>query len=368
MSSFDYYEVLGLSRDAWEREIKKAYRSLSLKHHPDKNGGDDAKFKQINEAYNVLKDPSKKQQYDTFGTVGDQAWWGFGWWAGFHGFGSIFEDLGEFFGGQTGGGYQRAKPDLSGSDLKILVEISFLEATLGGDKEIEIDHFVECETCNGKGAKKESSLKQCAKCQGSGRAKVVRDTIMGRIITEQVCPDCNGLGERPEKPCSDCEGQGRVRKKEKIKFKIPVGIDDGQYVKLTGKGNAGMMGHEAGDFYVQFRVKSHPEFKREGLDVYTLIEIEDVEAVLGNKISIETIHGKTDLVITPETQHGDKIKIRGLGVKLSHREGNHIAVIKIRIPKKIDTKTRELYLKIAKERGIKLKPVKKDSLFKKVFG
>jgi molecular chaperone DnaJ len=361
----DYYKILGVSKDASEQEIKKAYRKLALEHHPDKHKGDKAhekQFKEINEAYEVLSDKQKRASYDQFGKVppggfggGGQNPFGDGFQGGnfdfsqFGGFGDIFEN---FFGGNTGG--QKKSPKRGprrGEDIETTLRISFDEAVFGTQKEIVLAKMDTCTRCKGDGAEPGSSIVDCKTCHGSGEIKSVRQTIFGQMMTSRACESCHGAGRHPEKNCTTCHGAGRVRKNDSITLKIPAGVESGSTIRVTGKGQAGTTGGEPGDLYVSLDVSSSKKFARDGYDIHTQQTIHVLQAILGDTISVETLYGPVKLKIPAGTQSGRVFRLKEYGVQILNRSsrGDHFVKITVQIPEKLSKKEQTLYEEIVKE-------------------
>ncbi|MBV1905639.1 MAG: molecular chaperone DnaJ [Pseudomonadales bacterium] len=305
MAKRDYYEVLGLERDASEKEAKKAYRRLAMKYHPDRNPDDsaaDEKFKEASEAYEVLSDADKRATYDQFGHAGLE-----GGGAGGAGFGDIFGDV---FGDIFGGGSRSRSSVQRGADLRYTCQLD-LEQAVGGDTvEIKIPVMSACDDCGSTGAKKGSSPKQCPDCNGVGQIRVAQ----GFFSLQQTCPRCRGAGTIISNPCGKCHGQGRIEKRKTLSVKIPAGVDNGDRIRLSGEGEAGMSGGPAGDLYVQVSVKDHPIFEREGANLYCEVPISFVDAALGGQLEVPTLTGRVKLKIPAETQTGKLFRLRGKGV------------------------------------------------------
>ena len=374
----DLYDILGLKKGATEQEIKSAYRKLALKWHPDKHKGEkdaETKFKEINQAYEVLSDKKKRQQYDTFGSTGGPGGFPGGGAGGFDfsgfdfsgfsggsnsGFADIFET---FFGGQAGQkNRSKRSASMRGSDIEAAIKITFEEAVFGAEKELEIVKADVCRHCNGNGAEPGSKIINCKTCSGTGEVRSVRNTILGQMTTSHVCTECNGEGKIPEKKCKVCHGTTRERVKDRVKIKIPAGVDNGSTVRLTGKGEGGIKGGPSGDLYINLIVIPSKNFVRHGSDIHSIIEIPVITAVLGGETEIETIHGKEKIKIPAGTDDGKVFKLSDKGVQKigSTNKGDHLAKIKIIIPKKLSKKEKELYMELAKEQGIE---IKKGGLF-----
>lgn len=347
----DYYEVLGVNKSSTDAEIKKAYRKEAKKYHPDLNPGDkaaEAKFKEVNEAYSVLSDPEKKSRYDQFGHAGVDPNFGAGGagGAGFGGFdfGDIFSDIfGGGFGG-FGGGARRNGPR-KGADLRQIVTISFEEAAFGTKKKINITAQENCETCKGSGAKPGTSPVTCTRCGGSGQIQTQQRTMLGYMTNVTTCPECRGAGKKITDPCADCRGTGKVRKNKTIEVDIPAGIDDGQTMQLTGKGEAGERGGPNGDLLLTIRVKRHDIFRREGNDVYISMPITVVQAILGAKLKVPTIDGPVEYDIPEGTQPGTRFRLRDKGIPYLHGRGrgrgDQYVIIDVEIPKNLSEKQKE---------------------------
>jgi molecular chaperone DnaJ len=310
----DFYKVLGIERNASDAEIKKKYRSLAMKFHPDRHADNpeaaEAKFKQVKEAYEILSDPKKRAAYDQFGHAGiDPSMGGRPGGFGAEGFSDIFGDVfGDIFGGgrqQRGGGVQR------GSDLRYNLEITLEEAVAGTEQKIRIPVLVSCSECNGSGAKKGSSPVICSTCHGHGQVRMQQ----GFFSVQQTCPTCRGTGKQIKDPCGKCYGQGRVQESKTLSAKIPAGVDTGDRIRLGGEGEAGERGGPAGDLYIEIKVKDHEIFTRDGAHLYCEVPISFVTACLGDEIQVPTLDGKVMLKIPPETQTGKSFRLRGKGVK-----------------------------------------------------
>ena len=357
----DYYDVLGVGKSADATEIKKAYRKLAMKYHPDKNPGDkeaEERFKEINEAYEVLSDETKRRNYDQFGHEGvnGQGFGGAGGFGGqgFGGFDDIFGDIfGDMFGGGFGGGRQRRRGPERGADIKQRVNISFEEAAFGKKVQVKINRSEECEECNGSGAKPGTSKKTCPTCNGSGQVQSVQRTPFGNIASTRTCSTCNGEGEVIDSPCTKCHGKGSIRKTKTIEVDIPAGIDEGQMIKLGGQGELGSRGGPRGDLYIEVNVNAHPLFTREGYDVYLEMPITFAQATLGDKIQVPTLDGKVEYEIPEGTQTGTVFRLKGKGIpKLrSNVRGDQYVKVTVEIPKKLNDKQKELVRQFAKECG-----------------
>lgn len=352
----DYYAVLGLSRGASLEEIKKAYRRLSKELHPDRRkGGKDseARYKEVNEAYEVLSDPKKKQMYDQFGTADSRAS-GFAGSQGFPGFDfsefskgfrtGSFEGVGDIFETFFGGGKERRRSAGRGEDLEMHMTISFMEMVRGIRKEFTLKTSVVCGECEGKGAAKGSALTKCKECSGTGEVRRTAQSFFGQITQSFVCPVCEGRGEVPERACTECAGKGRIAGKRTVKVDIPAGIEDGQTLRVRGQGGAGERGAEAGDLFVRIRVEPDARFTRDGHDVRTELRLGVIDAILGTTAEIETVHGKVSLKIPEGTQPGSVLRIAGKGIPIpgSSRTGDHYVEVHVEIPKKLSRREREI--------------------------
>ncbi|MFA5926484.1 MAG: molecular chaperone DnaJ [Parcubacteria group bacterium] len=367
--SKDYYNILGVGKNATDDEIKKAYRKLAHQHHPDKAGGDEAKFKEVNEAYQVLSDKEKRSQYNQFGQTFEQAQ-SQGGSSGFNGFRdfSSSEDGFEFnfgSGGQGFSGFEDVFGDIfqqagfgrrsrrntrryRGEDIQMDVEITFLEMAEGIEREIELYKRGKCSRCGGDGVEPGSKKIECPTCKGSGEVQTARRTILGTFQQVTVCPECQGEGRIPEKKCKKCGGDGRTREYEKTKFKIPAGIKDGQTIRLEGMGEAGEKGGEAGDLYINVHVLPDKRFSREGDDIQGVARISFSQAALGDKISVDTIEGEIKLKIPAGTQSGEIFRLKGKGVKHLSRfgHGDHYIKIQVETPRNLTREQREILEKL----------------------
>jgi len=360
MNKRDYYEVLGVGKDASADEVKKAFRRLAVQHHPDKEGGSDEKFKEINEAYEVLKDPSKRQRYDQFGHAGvGGAAGGNPFGGGFNGQNVNFDfgdlGLGDIFENFFGGGARsaRSRGQQRGRDLEVRIEISFEEAVFGTEEELSLNLEDICEHCKGKTVEPGYELKTCETCQGAGQVVNVMRTIFGNIQQASVCPTCKGTGKVPEKACSVCHGKGTQQKNQKIRLKIPAGIDDGAVIRLREHGEAVANGSK-GDLYVNVRVKAHKKFTREGDLILSEEHVDMVEATLGAEINVETVDGKVRMKIPGGTQSGTDFKLSGHGVPHLQKttRGAHIVTVVVDTPTKL-TKQQQQLLEQFKESSTK---------------
>jgi len=372
----DPYDILGVKRDASDDEIKKAYRQLSKKYHPDLNRDKpdaETKFKEVNAAYEILGDKQKRAQFDQFGAAsfggGQGGAGGFGGFdfSGFQGGGGGFADIFEtFFGGASTGG--RRQRNYRGQDLEVQLTIDFKEAIFGADKVISVNKETVCGTCEGKGVAKGSKMVDCKECRGTGEISSVKNTILGQIRTSATCPKCHGEGQVPEQACTTCHGKGTIRSSEQITVRIPAGVSDGTTLRLTGKGGAGSKGHGAGDLYVQVHVRPSPEFQRKGDNIYTEKSIHVLQSILGDEIEVNTVHGPSKMEIPAGTQADQVFRIKGKGApKLnSSTVGDHYVTVHIEIPKKLMNSEKEHYKELAKLAKLSTKS-KDKSFFSSLF-
>ena len=360
----DYYEVLGVSRSASEDEIKKAYRKLAKKYHPDLNPGNaeaEQKFKEVNEAYEVLSDSNKKARYDQFGFAGVDPNYGAGagGGGGFGGFTDFdFGDLGDIFGSFFGGGFggssraSRNGPQ-RGESIRVGVTVSFEEAAFGCEKSVTVDRVDQCPTCKGSGCEPGTTPEVCTQCGGSGQVQQRRQTPMGVFATTTTCPKCGGRGKIIHSPCKDCNGTGQQRKRKTIQVNIPAGIDNGQTISLRGQGNAGRNGGPAGDLLITVTVRPHQLFRREGNDVLCEAPITFTQAVLGGEMEIPTIDGKVKYDIPEGTQTGTTFRLRGKGIpNLNGRgRGDQYVTVYIETPRNLNREQKEALKKFSQSLG-----------------
>ena len=346
----DYYEILEIDRDASKEDIKSAFRKMARKYHPDinKEPGAEERFKEIGKAYETLMDDEKRALYDRYGEDGLKN-------AGYStsgpfdfGFGNLNEIFESFFGGAFGGFGRANDPNAPqrGADLRVDIEIEFKEAVFGVEKEIVIDHLETCETCHGTGAKKGSKPETCPHCHGSGRIQQVHQTILGSIAQVVTCPHCQGKGTIIKDICKDCKGLGKIQKEKTLKVKIPKGVDNGSRIRVATEGDAGSNGGPNGDLYVVLFVKPSQYFKRDGFNIITELKISLPQAVLGDKVEIETLDGKATISIPAGCEHDKVIPIKGGGVPVlgnPNLRGDHFVVIKLETPKKLSDEERKLY-------------------------
>ena len=383
----DYYEVLGVNKNATDDELKKAYRKLAKKYHPDANPDNkkeaEAKFKEVNEAYETLSNPQKRKMYDQFGTADPQGFGGAGGpfggqggyysynGSGFDGFGD-FGDLGDIFSSIFGGGFGGGRNSSAkrngprkGADLNVRMEITFEQAFLGVEKEIVVTRDEECQKCHGTGAKPGTSPIKCPTCHGTGQVTQVQNTILGQMQTTRTCTSCHGTGEIINEPCDNCHGKGKVRKQPRIKVKIPAGIDDNQTVVLRGEGEPGTKGGPKGDLYITVKIKRHNIFTRKGNQVLCEIPITITQATLGAELEIPMVDGTKEKYKIPEgTQTGTKFTIRNKGFKAinSNSAGDFVFTVTVQTPKRLTRQQRELLVELAKTMN-EQPPVKKRGLF-----
>jgi molecular chaperone DnaJ len=357
----DYYEVLGVQKGASDDEIKKAFRKMSKKYHPDLNPGNkeaEEKFKEVNEAYQVLSDSDKKSKYDQFGHAGVDPNFGAGGGYGGAGFdfGDIFGDIFGGFGGGFGGG--RRNGPRRGNDIRRVIDISFEEAAFGCTKKMNIQTQEKCEECGGTGAKKGTTVTTCSHCSGTGRVKTQQRTILGYMTTETTCPQCNGEGKIIKEPCRECRGTGAVRRNKTIEVQIPSGIDDNQTIQLSGKGEAGSKGGPNGDLLITVRVRPHDIFQRRGNDVFINMPISFVEAALGANVKVPTIDGGcVELTIPEGTQAGTRFRMKGKGIPYlrSKSRGDQYVTVEIEIPRNLTQKQKELLKDFDEDKNYKQK-------------
>lgn len=345
----DYYKILGVSRDASPEEVKKAYYRLAHKYHPDK-GGDEGKFKEINEAYQILSDREKRTQYDRYGRTFDGTGPGFD----FSGFG--FQDFAGFDLGDLFGDFfksSQGEKDLRrGEDIRIDIEIALQETLKGFKRKIEIEKLVTCPRCQGNGAEPGTSVKKCFTCGGTGRVQQVKRTFFGSITRSTFCPECGGEGQKPEKPCNVCRGEGRIHKKSETEISVPPGIDTQQILRFAGKGQAGRRGGRPGDLFVRIFIKPHPVFERRGDDLYMKKSVSFSQAVLGDEVEIPILGGKKILLKIPKgTSSGKVFRVRGKGVPRfsTLRRGDMYVEIQVEIPQRLNRRQKELLEKLKKE-------------------
>lgn len=364
--SKDYYNTLGVSKSATKEEIKKAFYKLAHKYHPDKSGGDDKKFKEVNEAYQVLSDENKRAKYDQFGSgfenMGGGSYGqgqGFGGFDGFdfsnfsQGFGGgaefdlndIFSD---FFGGNMGRNTRRE--NRRGRDISTEINISFSDSIFGINRKVLLNKTSTCDICNGSGAKEGTKMDTCKSCNGQGKIHEAKRTILGTISTTKICDTCNGAGKVPKEFCDKCHGKGVLRKEEEININIPAGIRDGEMIRMTGLGEEVFKG-TTGDLYIKINVNSHPIWKREGIDLVTNLNLKLSDALLGMKYDLETLEGKIEVSIPAGVGINEILRIKGKGVPMKGKRGDILIKLNIKMPNKLSRKARELVEKL-KDEGV----------------
>lgn len=355
MSKRDYYEILGIDKNANEQEIKKAYRKMAMKYHPDRNPDDkeaEQKFKEASEAYEVLGNKEKRQKYDQFGhsAFENQGQGGGFHGGGFEGFDDIFSDIFDMFGGGSSRGRRRGPK--KGRDVQYNLTIDFLEAAFGAEKEITLNKHEECNTCKGSGAKPGSDVQKCSRCKGTGEIKEVHNTMLGQMVNARVCNVCGGEGKVIKEKCNTCSGSGKVRKDKKIKVKIPKGVDDESAIPLRGYGEPGERGGPSGDLYVVIRVREHKLYKRNDLDIICEMPITFTQAALGDELEVPTIHGKVKYKIQEGTQTGTVFRLKSKGIEdYRGRKGDQYVKVHVEVPKKLDSKQKDILKEFASASG-----------------
>ncbi len=373
MSKKDYYEVLGVDKSSDDATLKKAYRKLAMKYHPDRNPDDETaeqKFKEVNEAYEVLSNPEKRSKYDRFGHAGVDPNMGGGGFGGFNGMDIDLEDiLGGFFGGGFGGfssGASRNQPR-KGQPIQLAIDLEFTEAVFGCDKEVTYHRTESCSTCDGKGAAKGSDTKTCGKCSGNGRIRAVQRGIFGEQVVEMTCDACQGKGITFDKACDTCKGKAIVRKKKIININVPAGVDNGQVMNLGGEGNLGSNNGPRGDVHVKFRVKRHEIFERDGYDIHCDVPITFAQAALGDELIVPTVDGKVKYTIKEGTQTDTVFRLKDKGVPRLHsnlRGDQYIRVV-VETPKNLTQEQKDILKKFAEAMGDEVHEQQK-SFFDKV--
>jgi len=365
----DYYEILGLKKNATPEEIKKIYRKLALKYHPDRNSSDgDAgkKFKEINEAYQVLSNPEKRARYDQFGST--EGMGGFDFQGrGFSDFGDFGDIFDTFFGTRTRRSEGRARPQ-RGANLRYNLEISFEDAAFGKETKIEVPNWETCTACKGSGAKPGTSPQACPDCHGTGEIKSTQSTMFGQFVNIKTCPRCAGEGKTIKDICTNCRGTGKVKKNRVVKVKIPAGVDSGHRLRISGMGEPGERGGPSGDLYIVLYVKPHKIFKRTGVDISSNHSISFVKAALGGTTTVPTLEEKAKLKIPAGTQSNSVFRLRGKGIYkigTQHRGNLYIKII-VEIPKKMNDKQRNLLLEYAKLNGEDLEKLGEKGIFSKI--
>lgn len=351
----DYYEVLGVSREASTDELKRAFRKLALEFHPDRNPDDPQageKFKEAGEAYQILSDPQKRHSYDMFGHAGvdpNQAGGGFSGFEGFGGLGDIFESF--FGGGRSGARSTR------GDDLRYDLQITFDEAFEGTEKEINVPRLATCEECQGSGAQPGSKVDTCSTCGGQGRVQRQAQSVFGAVVNVVTCPTCSGEGHVVQNPCPQCRGQGRVERHKRLRITVPAGVDTDSQIRLTGEGAAGFRGGAPGDLYIVLRVKPHPQLRRQDQELIFELHVNIVQAALGDSIEVPTADGSVQVTIPPGTQHGQAFRLRGKGMPSvrNGRRGDQFVVVQLVVPKDLKPEQKALLQKVG---GLTGKPEK----------
>lgn len=370
----DFYEILGVSKTAEKDEIKGAFRKKARQFHPDVNKAADAedKFKELGKAYETLMDDDKRSLYDRYGEDGLKN-------AGFNssgpfdgGFGDLNDIFNSFFGGFGGFSQGRVDPNAPqrGDDLRIDIEIDFEQAVFGVTKEVKIDHLETCETCNGSGAEPGSQPVTCPTCGGAGKVQQTTQTILGHFTQVTTCPDCQGAGKKIQNPCKACKGYGKIEKEKTIELKIPAGVDNSSKMRLSGEGDAGKNGGPSGDLYVVIHVKTSDYFQREGVNVYTKLEVSPAQAILGDEITVKTLDGEKQITVPTGLQSGSPVKIKGAGVPhlgKSSQRGDHIIVVDVKTPTHLNDEEKQLYKKLY-EINTGKKHAEKESIIDKVKG
>lgn len=369
MSQKNYYELLGVAKNASKEEIKKAFYKLAAKYHPDKKGGDEAKFKEVNEAYQVLSNDQKRKEYDMYG----QTFSGAGAHSGASGFGQgfggfdfsgfnqgdfqnmnfDFEDLGDIFGDIFGGGFAGSQREKRGRDMSLEMDISFEESIFGVDRNVLISKISKCKTCHGSGAKPHTKMETCKRCNGKGKIQDIKRTIFGAMQSVRSCDECHGKGEVPKEKCDTCKGHGVINAKEDIKISVPAGINSGEVLRMTGMGEAVQNGN-SGDLYIKILVKPHKVWKREGSDLVITHNLKLSDAILGAKHKIVGIDGDLELHIPAGVSPTDILRIKGRGVPMGHGKssrGDVLVKLDVQIPKKLSRKAEDLIHKL-KEEGL----------------
>jgi len=364
----DYYELLQIAPNATEDEIKRAYRKLARELHPDTSGGDPAaeeRFKEVTVAYETLRDPERRRRYDMFGPeVARGAGAGTGDPFGGAGFGANLGDLFDTIFGAGGGGARGASGPPRGNDLEVTLTVEFVEAVFGAQREVGLKAPVTCATCEGSGARPGTTPVTCSNCSGTGEVRRVRQSILGQMVTASPCPRCGGLGQEITSPCPDCRGEGRKTEARTYTVEVPAGVDDGNTLRLTGRGAAGPRGGPPGDLYVHLRVRPHDRFQRQGYDLVHVLHVPMTQAVLGVHVPYETLDGQEDLVIPAGTQSGRVFRLRGRGVPHVNARGRGELLVQVVVdtPTDMSPEQEELMRRLAAERGEEVAPPEKGFL------
>ena len=363
----DYYDILGIPRNASEEEVRKAFRKKAMEYHPDRNKSQGAaeKFKEVNEAYQALSDPQKRRQYDRFGHVGVGAsargdfGRGFEGFETFGGFGNIFD---AFFGGGFGTTTRTRTAPRKGADLTLTQTLGFEEAVFGAEKEFQVERVDLCSRCGGNGMEPGSSAQRCPTCRGSGAVRRAHQSIFGQFVQEVACSTCSGSGQHIPNPCSQCSGSGREKHRRKILVTIPAGVEEGSQIRLSGEGQLGTRGGPPGDLYITLRVRQHDLFRREGYDILVELPINFAQAALGDTVEVPTLEGSAELKVPTGTQSGTVFRLRGKGVPhlRSSRRGDELVAVRVMTPPSLDEEQRRLFQELAQTLGRSTGPDQTD--------
>lgn len=365
----DFYEILDISKDSTQEDIKRAYRDLAKKYHPDLNPNDteaEHKFKEVSAAYEILSDQDKRARYDRYGHAGVDPQAG---GSDFGGFGDIFDDIFDVFGGFGGrSGSRRRSGPVRGADIQQSVTLDFKEAVFGVEKEVQVRRYETCETCDGTGAKPGTDKTTCSKCHGSGEVRYAQQTPFGQFVQTEICDQCDGTGEIIQEKCETCDGVGKEVKTRKLKVNIPAGVDNDSVMTIRGEGHSGEKGGPPGDFYLYLAVKKDPVFTRKGMNLYVTVPITFTQATLGSEITIPTLEGNETYTIPSGTPSQSRFKLKNKGVLnvRGHGKGDLIFTVEVIIPKDITNKQKELLIEYSKEMGENYKAPEKKGFFKKV--